>query len=162
MPASRSGIWINPRHGTKTGYNNYGCRCQPCRDANARSMAGYRRQHRDAWRAYMRNWTKSNPEYMRRQILRRHHLSIEQYTRLLAEQDGLCGICGTAPGEKSLQVDHSRGCCPGPHSCGQCVRGLLCGACNSALGFLRDDLDRLEKVRDYLIRNLSLTERRAV
>lgn len=35
MPASKTGVWKNPQHGTVTGYSNYGCRCDPCRAANA-------------------------------------------------------------------------------------------------------------------------------
>ena len=46
-------------HGTRNAYINYGCRCDPCREANSR----YRREHRandpEKYTAYMR-------EYMRK------------------------------------------------------------------------------------------------
>lgn len=32
------------KHGTETGYNNYHCRCAPCRAAHARKIANYRRR----------------------------------------------------------------------------------------------------------------------
>lgn len=36
MRARRRGLPPgDPRHGTVNGYGNLGCRCQPCRDANA-------------------------------------------------------------------------------------------------------------------------------
>jgi hypothetical protein len=38
----------DPRHGTANGYVNHGCRCQPCRDANAAAMREYRARLRDA------------------------------------------------------------------------------------------------------------------
>lgn len=32
----------DPRHGTYNGYSNLGCRCQPCRDANAEATRAFR------------------------------------------------------------------------------------------------------------------------
>lgn len=34
----------DPRHGTRNGYVNLGCRCDRCREANRRSMAEKRRR----------------------------------------------------------------------------------------------------------------------
>ena len=49
-----------------------------------------------------------------------------------------------------LAVDHC-------HETGD-VRGLLCAACNTALGLLKDDPDRIVKLLDYLTRWLSSTQ----
>ena len=35
----------DPRHGTNNGYNNLGCRCQPCRDAHNARQQRYYREH---------------------------------------------------------------------------------------------------------------------
>jgi hypothetical protein len=35
-------------------------------------------------------------------------------------------------------VDHDHRHCPGTEGCRQCVRGLLCGKCNSGLGWIGD------------------------
>lgn len=59
----------------------------------------------------------------------------DDYYRMFEEQDGLCGICHKPPTDKRLAVDHDRRCCTGKRSCGECVRGLLCGSCNPKLGF---------------------------
>ena len=78
----------------------------------------------------------------------KYGMTVEQYDALLVEQDGLCAICrrpesviqqGTA---KKLHVDHD-------HLTGV-VRGLLCAACNKALGLLCDDPAALRNAALYL------------
>jgi hypothetical protein len=73
------------------------------------------------------------------------------YAEILAEQGGTCAICGRATGRtKALAIDHDHSCCPSGQSCGQCVRGLLCGPCNRLVGHLRDDPAALRRAADYL------------
>jgi len=74
------------------------------------------------------------------------------YDALLAIQGGRCGGCGVLPGPraKRLAVDHDHTCCPGPTSCGKCVRGLLCHGCNDDLARVRDDPAKLRGLADYL------------
>jgi hypothetical protein len=74
-----------------------------------------------------------------------------QYAELLAFQGGVCFICRRKPGLKRLACDHDHSCCPGPVSCGKCVRGLLCRSCNrDVLGHLKDDVAALQRAIDYL------------
>jgi Recombination endonuclease VII len=42
-----------------------------------------------------------------------------------------------------LVVDHNHRCCPAEHSCGACVRGLMCPHCNQAYGHLGEELARI-------------------
>ena len=49
----------------------------------------------------------------------------ETRDRLLAEQGGVCAICGNPPKTRGLSIDHD-------HKTGA-VRGLLCFRCNRAL-----------------------------
>jgi hypothetical protein len=63
----------------------------------------------------------------------RYGITATDYDRMLAEQDGRCRICRKLPVKNRLHVDHDRACCPGPRSCGKCIRGLLCVSCNSKL-----------------------------
>jgi len=65
--------------------------------------------------------------------------------RCNAFQDARCAICHTADpgGHGQWTIDHDHRCCPGIGSCGQCVRGLLCGQCNLMLGYANDQPERL-------------------
>lgn len=73
---------------------------------------------------------------------RRYGMSIECVETMAAEQQGLCAICQT---RAKLHVDHN-------HVSGA-VRGLLCFPCNSALGFLREDVERMQCMIDYVFHN---------
>lgn len=73
---------------------------------------------------------------IRRNLKALYNITPEQYDEMLEAQGGVCGICGKPPmGSRRLAVDHDHRCCPGSKSCGECVRGLLCGSCNPKLGF---------------------------
>ena len=62
-----------------------------------------------------------------------------------------CEICGKVV--PTLDIDHDHDCCPGNRkSCGECIRGFLCGDCNRALGLMRDDAEALRRAADYLTR----------
>ncbi|MFT9654943.1 endonuclease VII domain-containing protein [Mycobacteroides abscessus] len=93
---------------------------------------------------------KSHTEDQRAQ--RVYSLAPGAYLKLYNHQGGKCAICQRATGAtRSLSVDHDHSCCPGKESCGECVRGLLCGGCNyKILGHLRDDVEALERAIEYL------------
>jgi Recombination endonuclease VII len=59
---------------------------------------------------------------------------------MLADQRGACLGCDKPDPER---VDHD-------HETGR-VRGMLCFNCNQALGNARDDIDVLERLRNYLV-----------
>jgi hypothetical protein len=91
--------------------------------------------------------SKVSPEQTRQERLEFHYgLTVPAYQRLLAKQGGVCAICGEASrGSKTvaaLFVDHC-------HATGV-VRGLLCGSCNSMIGFAQDSAERLAKGITYL------------
>lgn len=119
--------------------------CKPCRSVKmARQYADERPQRQKE--AYDR------AAYLRHKF----NMTLAQYEEMLAAQGGGCAICGsTEPSRGSryygrFLIDHDHNCCPGPKSCGRCIRGLLCAACNFAIGALRDDTDRLRKAISYL------------
>lgn len=75
------------------------------------------------------------------------------YRQQYEMQGGACAICRTPSDQlpKKLVVDHDHACCPGrAKSCGKCVRALLCGQCNMALGAVKDRVDLLLIAAKYL------------
>lgn len=65
-----------------------------------------------------------------------------------------CELCGAM---KPLHVDHDHSCCPvapgkRARSCGNCIRGFVCGPCNRGLGLFFDNIDALERAVAYLKR----------
>ena len=79
---------------------------------------------------------------------RRHGLTAAEIGALFESQRGLCAICGRA--SLRLQVDHDHRHCAGSTGCRLCVRGALCGRCNTALGRFGDHL--IPQVIAYLSR----------
>ena len=102
-------------------------------------------------------WKKNNPESTRNsRLLNKFNLPLSRYNLLMTEQNGLCAIClqpeivMSRNKIRALAVDHDRSCCPGQTSCGACVRGLLCHACNTALGKFKDDVAIMERAINYI------------
>jgi len=85
-------------------------------------------------------WTKN------RDLMKLYGITLDDYNKMFAEQDGKCFICGThvCSTGRALAVDHD-------HETGK-VRGLLCANCNTALGKFNDDVELLKKAIDYLRR----------
>lgn len=83
----------------------------------------------------------------------RYGITRDDYKAMWRRQGGVCASCREptkGKRAKRLFIDHDHTCCPGQHSCGLCVRGLLCGDCNSMFGHARDSVQRLESGIAYL------------
>lgn len=65
-------------------------------------------------------------------------------------EDATCKICGTTPEGRDLHIDHDHGCCPGNTSCGECVRGILCNGCNTAIGLFKGSIPAMKSAIKYL------------
>lgn len=89
-------------------------------------------------------WRAANLETARKKdrvshYVRTYRLTIEQAEKLVENRSGPCAICEQ---EKPLVVDHC-------HTTGE-VRGLVCSACNSMLGYAKDNTKSLAKAIEYL------------
>lgn len=81
--------------------------------------------------------------------LQKYGLTWEKYDALVEAQEGVCALCQQPP-NRAFDIDHDHACCSELPACGNCVRGLLCFNCNSALGKLKDDVDTLKRAVAYL------------
>lgn len=125
------------RHaGTKDGLQS---RCKECQKADTY-----------AWRARNPEAVKAvqAKSYARRgrhtQRHRLYGLSREDYESAVSAQSGVCAICHLPPDREVLDVDHD-------HTTGM-FRGLLCRACNTALGKFKDSQVLLALAIAYLDR----------
>lgn len=111
-------------------------RCKSC-DANAR-----------------KKWKVDNPvsawkSSRGRHLKSRFGITLEDYSKMLKEQNYACKICGKLESDNlvhgnfsSLSVDHC-------HNTGK-NRGLLCNQCNRAIGMLLDSPELLRRAADYI------------
>ncbi|MBL6277954.1 endonuclease VII domain-containing protein [Micromonospora fiedleri] len=102
-----------------SGYATY---CKPChntrtRETKQRLYGGTREYH----------------------LRRRYGIGQAEFAELLAEQGGVCGVCGD-PDPEHVDHDHATGW----------VRGILCFNCNGGLGQFRDSPTRLARAITYL------------
>jgi hypothetical protein len=87
--------------------------------------------------------------------IRKYRMTMAAYAAAHAAVDGRCPICTLEPTlENPLCIDHDHACCNHAggkqRTCGSCFRGLICSRCNSAIGLMADDVDRLKKAIGYL------------
>jgi len=99
--------------------------------------------------AIAKKWRDANPKKLqvtnRASRLRRYGLSLVDYDRLLAGQAGRCAVCRTDDfGWRGPMVDHD-------HVTKE-ARRILCGRCNTALGFLRESTITIKRLYDYIAR----------
>lgn len=74
-------------------------------------------------------------------LKRKYNLDYSDYLQMRQDCNNRCQICKK---DKPLVVDHC-------HTTGK-VRGLLCSQCNSGLGHIKDNIDHLKKMIEYLER----------
>ncbi len=80
-----------------------------------------------------------------------YKITPEKYRELIKKQKGKCLICKKLfPTNKNPSVDHDKKCCPSGKSCGKCIRGILCGACNAGIGLLKENVKILKSAILYL------------
>jgi hypothetical protein len=110
-------------------------------------------EYRKGRAAYMREWMSktrtNNKDYFKSSDLKKlYGINLQWYEAQHAKQDGRCAICCEPETAQirgktlSLAVDHC-------HETGE-IRGLLCRACNNAIGALKHDQKLLRKAIDYL------------
>lgn len=88
---------------------------------------------------------KKHPEMQKNYYLRSTYgITLDEYNKMFAEQEGCCAICGRHQTElkTTLCVDHD-------HKTGV-IRELLCNDCNAILGYAKDSIKTLSSAVEYL------------
>lgn len=97
------------------------------------------------------SWEQISPNSHKNSYYKwKHGVTKSQYDSMFERQGGVCAVCrnketglnGKRTGIKALCIDHD-------HKTGA-VRELLCNRCNTALGSLREDLNIITNLVDYI------------
>lgn len=131
-------------------------RCKECEALSTKQYTAKRRKEAsEIIRERKREWARKNPQSVqrttRRKFLRKIGVEhIEDTLLWLESLPKICSICGLHEHEhhQKLAVDHC-------HKTNK-IRGLLCSNCNQGLGKFQDDVNLLEKAKEYLLDNRTL------
>lgn len=117
------------------------------KEKKKRSKAEWDAKNPEARQRHMEKLKRERPEYFKEKHLQyQYGMSADQYASMVIDQNNSCATCGKPAEEthrKRLFVDHC-------HKTGK-IRGLLCQQCNTALGMVDDDVQRLSSLISYLI-----------
>lgn len=118
-------------------------RCIPCAKADNTARARTRG---------VRPRQEADPNSVWRRRLANYKMSLDDFYAMLASQDGKCLGCGmdASDSDRRFAVDHDHKCCPGPITCGNCIRGLLCYSRNFVVGHAYDSPETLDRLATYL------------
>ena len=111
---------------------------------NRTAVAKYRKTKKGAknYKKRIKDFKEKNLNYHREYHLKRiYGITLDDYNKMFAEQNGCCAMCGKHQSEfkQALSVDHN-------HQTDE-IRGLLCFSCNSKLGWY----EKNEKtIKNYL------------
>ncbi len=119
----------------KDGLRNWCKKCdQAHRKRTSKARAAYNHKHRRDNKMHYRDYN----------LQRNYGITLDDYQRMLADQDGVCAICDQFVTNKHapcLLVDHD-------HRTGK-IRGLLCAVCNTRLAIIEDE-EFVKRARQYL------------
>lgn len=122
----------------------YNRRIRPADRQDGRDRAAYYQAYYQANKERLKATRKPAADRAGEHYRTRYGITIAQYDAKLADQGGVCAICGKPPKRARLHVDHN-------HKTGH-VRGILCAACNGALHYL-ENTHWLRAAADYLERH---------
>jgi hypothetical protein len=137
---------ITEFHKYKCGVNGFKPDCKDCRIIEGTKYNKSRKEKNpNCWRDQARKYRSTFPDKVKDIDLRRkYNITLDEYNKIFAEQEGKCAICGIHQSElnRPLGVDHD-------HKTNK-IRGLLCNSCNSVLGYSKDDVNILTNSIKYL------------
>jgi hypothetical protein len=151
--------------------------CRVCAHNKMKKMNDRRNNNRPEFNEKMRLKKEANPEWWKQvkkqeydrlvdrvgndalcesQKAKKFDLTIEEFRKMFEEQKNLCAICNqpetrifTGRGANAGRMKVAKLCVDHCHSSGK-IRGLLCHDCNTSIGKMKDDVDRLQSAINYL------------
>lgn len=134
---------------SKDSTNKHGLcyRCKDCTKINRRKV--YLKYREDEIKL-AREWCLKNPEKTKSyKLLEKFNIDYDYYKFMLEMQNDVCACCGMKETRKhrsgsiqQLSVDHD-------HKNGK-IRGLLCSSCNTSLGLIKENINTLKEMINYL------------
>lgn len=130
----------------KTGRSDLNRRCLYCKPcAKVRNAAHYQANLEER-RAGIKRWREEHPHYWASST---YGISEDEVQARIDAQNGVCAICKRPESWKDGNGNVKRLAFDHCHQTGE-LRGLLCQACNMAIGNMQDDVERLENAIEYL------------
>lgn len=123
----------------------------PAPEWSCRRCGGTQKYVNGACKECSKNRTRKyrlKPRANQAEHLKRHYgLSLEEYDRMVEEAGSSCSICSSLFEPTYLRRRVVDRC----HR-SSVVRGIICGACNQAIGLFRDNPESLRRAADYVER----------
>jgi hypothetical protein len=130
-------------------------RCEVCQKKHERKRQGeYRKKVQEKIKRYLEKYQEKklkksinfNPIHRDKALKRNYAMTLDDYDRMLNDQEGKCAICRVSQlTPRCFYVDHD-------HKTGK-IRGLLCPKCNHALGCLEYINKYADQIGNYLEKN---------
>lgn len=126
--------------------------CALCKESKL--LAAFRSVQREGRTDYDSYCTPCKSHYAR---ARRYGVSPEWFKKAYDSQGGLCLVCEHPMTLEGNRTDRTRACVDHDHENGL-IRGLLCQRCNSAIGQLGEDPERLWRATQHVARFRDLAD----
>lgn len=116
------------------------------RDARLKYAKEYKFTNKELISEKAKEFRKINPDRVKSwDLMQSFGITFEHYSSMLEKQNGVCKICKQTESigkNKNLSVDHC-------HTTGK-IRGLLCHTCNTTLGKVKESIQTLQTMCDYI------------
>jgi len=124
-------------------------RCPICKEIKLLQHFNFDKRNKDGRGANCRNCLRLTKEEIRKNNLNKYEITQEDFDIMFQAQNGVCASCGNAETAKNpagevrpLSIDHCHRL--------NVVRGLLCSRCNTSLGLLFEDPNRIKALLKYI------------
>lgn len=125
-------------------------RCKKYRNNNKDKVKKLREDNKEKYSIKKKVWYVTNRETLKirsrnNQIKNLYSITPEQFEQMKLEQNNCCAIHGGEfNNSKDTHIDHIHNSTP------IIVRGILCGNCNRAIGYCKDDIKIIKNLIAYI------------